>query len=1138
MALTPGQKQAVECTGKPLFIQAGAGTGKTFTLTKRLAHGIATGSIPDVDNLLTITFTNKAAGELLGRVRAELRAQGLAEAALKVDAAWISTIHAMCNRILMAHAFEVGIDPGSKQLDDMETQGLRARALDDVLAYLADDAMLALLVDSLGGADRLAAQVNKVLDLFSGVADGADSFDLGPAPRCDAGKAFAAVHAAYAEAHAALDEAGFPASSTSAAQVFERVCANEQKLAALIDSDGTVSSWTQAYDMLGELEPLKSGRLKKQPFRDILDDCEERVASCCADLLAASAYEQCAALLHVANAVHARHRQLKASVGAIDMGDILVETQRLLERDLDVAREYRERFASVMVDEFQDTDRLQVAIVKHLVDDGMTTLATVGDAQQSIYGFRGADLAVYREMRDAMQRHGAAMVALDTNFRSHSGILAFVEAVFSKPEYFGGEFLRVVPGPSNDRDLPWIGAIGPRVHLELIAGGKDPKSGKAPSIDELRLTEAECIAQHFESLHAAGAAYGDMAVLLRSMGHASLYCDALRRRGIPCVISGGSLFFNSPEVRAVVMFLRFIENADDDEALFQLLTSGMFELSDDALLALAQARAGEVHIAAGGIKKKASLFDALRHLAGREGCGRPVQRAHEVLKDALEQAVSQPFAAVVDHAVDASGWRASLRTQGVAGAAVQANLQRICDLIGDYEARFGHSAFKVGEHFKEMCRLADEGAINGGKPATLASAGSVAVQIMTFHASKGLEFPIVAVAEYDGPPRSIAGFRLMSEDGQSYFAALPSKSAVGAAPLYDPEAGDRPFTQATDAGDFLAHACNLAAAAEAEEAQRLLYVALTRAKDLLIVMGHDKKFADAGELSKGQFASMVNAAFDGQLPKNGDAVRTSTGALVRFDVVPVATTAVADDAADDAADAPRNVHCLGASRAPQLSARLMRPAELHSYSSIAAASELSQARQLERQQIRVHAPADDETVSPVGSAFHLVAQWLVEQGDIDASALAARVSAAARRYDLGPSDGDRLDAAVTSWCSCDLFTQLRSHARRFAEQAFCVDVNGLPLEGFIDALCLSDDGRSALVIDYKTGTSGEGEELVNRYLLQASCYAYAVLVSGADEVELVFVRPEVGMQEVRYSFTSQHKDALAQAILEGHGLAL
>ena len=112
MPLTDAQEKAVHSTGKPLFIQAGAGTGKTFTLTNRLAYGLSEESgrlIPDVDNLLTITFTNKAAAELLGRVRAELRRRGLTDAALKVDAAWISTIHSMCQRILTTHAFDAGI---------------------------------------------------------------------------------------------------------------------------------------------------------------------------------------------------------------------------------------------------------------------------------------------------------------------------------------------------------------------------------------------------------------------------------------------------------------------------------------------------------------------------------------------------------------------------------------------------------------------------------------------------------------------------------------------------------------------------------------------------------------------------------------------------------------------------------------------------------------------------------------------------------------------------------------------------------------------------------------------------------------------------------------------------------------------
>lgn len=154
MPLTPSQQQAVECQGRPLFIQAGAGTGKTFTLTKRIAHGLSPQSGPligGVENLLVITFTEKATGELLGRIRGELRAQGLKDAALHVDGALISTIHGMCSSMLRAHALEAGIDPGTAPLSDDESEALFDQAVEEVLRTHGEDARLKLLLAALGG---------------------------------------------------------------------------------------------------------------------------------------------------------------------------------------------------------------------------------------------------------------------------------------------------------------------------------------------------------------------------------------------------------------------------------------------------------------------------------------------------------------------------------------------------------------------------------------------------------------------------------------------------------------------------------------------------------------------------------------------------------------------------------------------------------------------------------------------------------------------------------------------------------------------------------------------------------------------------------------------------------------------------
>ena len=131
--MTDGQKRCIETLDAPLVVAAGAGSGKTFTLTQRIVHALQEGFVDDIDQILAITFTNKAAGELKSRIKSQLRACGLVEQALKVDNAWISTIHRMCARILRAHAIELGIDPQFQIVEQSQLDAMMQQAVDEVL---------------------------------------------------------------------------------------------------------------------------------------------------------------------------------------------------------------------------------------------------------------------------------------------------------------------------------------------------------------------------------------------------------------------------------------------------------------------------------------------------------------------------------------------------------------------------------------------------------------------------------------------------------------------------------------------------------------------------------------------------------------------------------------------------------------------------------------------------------------------------------------------------------------------------------------------------------------------------------------------------------------------------------------------
>lgn len=1140
MALTPNQKLAVETAGRPLFIQAGAGTGKTFTLTNRLAYGLSDESgriIPGVENLLTITFTNKAAGELLGRVRAELRRRGLVEEALRVDAAWISTIHSMCRHILQEHAFEVGIDPGAQLLTEEESSDLRDQALEEMLKQQGDSVELQTLLEAYG-IDDVIALVGDLAARLALAPRGAETFDLGPAPAPATITSLSNLLAELTGLREELGQLGEGEESTNYLKAYRILCTVVDELAAFVEASCDAPSWRRTNSFLEGLPEVKGGNAPKQ-YRESFETCRARITAVRVEAAGAAAVEELRMALRLAEGVCARHRASKRALGAVDTDDLLIETYRLLESRPDIAREYRERFATVMIDEFQDTDLLQVEIVKRFCDEALSTLTTVGDAQQSIYGFRGADLEVYREVRAQMAACGSREVELTTNFRSHPDILRFVETIFSKPEFFGTEFLKVEAGQGNVRPLPWIDEAEPRVKLLVSAGEKAFRGSGATGIGALRASDAALVADEFERYKAAGADYGDMAILLSSIKStkAGAYVSELRRRGIPCIIAGGSEFYTQPEVVLLVLFLRFLEDRDDDEALFALLGSRLFDVLDDDLLELWGIARQRLRIAADEARTKASLWDAVAYLVrtAPERASSALLHAHGVLREALDSASSTPLSTVVMRLVKCSGWYAQLQGDGVEGSATFANVQRLCDLLDDFERSAGHAVVAAAEHFREMCELAQAGVGARGKPGTMVSDGNAAVRIMTIHASKGLEFPIVAVAEYEKSGRRQLGPepQALTEEGTTYLALQPKVTGDASKHFKDEEADVCTFADASDPDEFCVHAKQLADQREKEESQRLLYVALTRAREVLLLVAHDSRLASSGKFAAGLTHDVMEAVYPEGTLGEAPVFKTDAGALVAARVVTVpygGGDGEPGQGEEQVQPSEVRSHFLPAPAArAKVRASRRELSEFESYSSLAHRVESSD---FAVPRLRPRTP-DAETVSALGSAFHLVAQWANEaDGVFDEQALAGRAEAAARRFGVPADERGRLSSALAAWFSSERYAATRRFDHRRAECPFFVEAHGVQLEGFIDLLCVDDDGAEALIIDYKTGTSGEGDELRERYTLQAQCYAYAVLDAGlAHHVELAFVRPEAGMEEVVFSFDRASVDELADALV-------
>ena len=884
--LMPQQREVVTTLDRPLFVSAGAGSGKTFTLTRRILWALSPESGPYVEHLdgvLAITFTKDAAAEIRERVRAALIDAGMDEEALSVDDAWISTIHGMCARILRAHALELGLDPEFSVIEETAAAELMDQAVDHVLSRVEQ-----------GGGTRGAGQGEHPFDALLGWY----RLEGEPSPF---GAARGASIREYVRQLLELSCA-LPGGMDDV-----RLWRGKVDFSSLRDmyrelSGGTAAQAAVARTALEALDAFEAGPQDARSLAACMMAClakmpragkafpKERVALLKAEAADAfiNAHIACGQpaldqLLELAREVEAEYRRLKCERAAMDNNDLLRRTYEAFRDHEPVRAAFRDRFRLVMIDEFQDTDQQQVDLIGYLTGEGGRALCTVGDAQQSIYRFRGAEVEVFRRQQAAVAGLGGGagdssatapavpspaagssssagkLVELVRNFRSHEEILQYVARVFDGRGGAGGlmpDFLDLEPDPGRRDGLIASGAS--RRQAVLVAGG---------STDDRTAAKATAIARRFRALADAGQPVGGMVLLLGAMTRAETYAAAFRAEGLDCVIAGGSVFAAVPEVKAVRALVCALANPiDTAQGLAPLLASPMFALGIQEFLVLAtdaDPHTGEV--------RRRNIDVGLMSdddVPGLEPLPL-LDRARAVMRSALSRVGRDPLAAIARDAVDASGWFVRLERRGPEGRAVAANVLKALDAIAEAEAQLGNAPRRVA--------LAYDAFLAGKQaPGALNEEGGDAVRIMTVHASKGLEFPVVAVADCFTARPASGCLQTRRAAGTVEAVAVPDIFDRAKLPDGTSVTADKVRAKFNDLhrrGGWLApelvddvSASDSAAARfvelreessrlDEEERARLLYVAMTRARDVLILamdarVGSENKVPTA-KLSEG-----------------------------------------------------------------------------------------------------------------------------------------------------------------------------------------------------------------------------------------------------------------------------------------------
>lgn len=1099
--LNPEQQQAVAALRGRVVIAAGAGSGKTRTLTERFVaalddHPEDDWARTDLDGLLAITFTDKAAGELAERVRRSLYAQGRADEARAIDLAWVSTIHGFCSRLLRRHALEAGLDPSFRVLAAVEADELRMDAFEAACLAGAGTEVADLLGEY--PFDGVLAAVKRLTDELV-------TRRLTPASlECEPVRPAREILAEAIEVFCAgRDQTAACADTAKTAASFHGSCSSlALALEALGDSGlGDAELAGAVLDVIG---PFKPGR-PVAAFAEAHGTVKAAVARLTAEAAATAAAPYARALASLVSGYVAAYEGAKREAGALDFEDLQTLALGLLESHPALLARYREQFKLVMIDEFQDTNALQLSLVEAVGGD---RLCTVGDAQQSIYGFRGADVAVYERHLREMGEADARRFELFTNYRSKPQILEFVNELFSGPGLFDDGLLELHPpeGAPED-DGP------PRVEVISVDTSASTSKREAPC----RLAEAREVATRLASLRKSGQYEPrDMVLLLRTYGHAHVYADALAEAGLEALVVGGSRFFGLPEVAMMRAFVGTLANPLDDVALAQVLSSGMFCLSDEALLVLGRPELGQAY-------RTRSLWEALRDSPGlMTQVDRVVaERAIGVIERAQQRHGAMPLSEVLLRAVEEADLDLVFLATGDDGRQAFANVLKLCRLADTFERTDGSGAAGFAAHLD-----ARETARDHERPATLLDADAQVVRIMSIHSAKGLEFPVVAVPELgQGRMGDRAAVRIQATEGAVRFAI---KAPNGRGGTRSERATWFAEIDVQDREDELA------------EMARLFYVACTRAEDHLILSGSSNATKDPAEGAS--LHQRLRTALPEAVPDEFDEWCEVVVGCARFSAKRVAPVVTDDaDLADEGSDESTGVERrrtpaqeAGDGTGPGAEVTDVEFTELVddtcdraavlpdtlSYSSFASYKSCPRRFWAESVLRLGSLRLGTNAVTDFGSLVHA----LLEQADGESLPDQARVAALAAGMGVGERDARLAVEAASNYLASATARDLAGCDVVSKEWPFTITVSqgAFLLGGFVDAY--GRTGPDALVVDYKTGTSGTPDELVERYRLQASVYALVAMRDGAETVRVVFTRPQVMTdgrpQEFEYRFTA------------------
>ncbi len=838
--LTISQQKGVEITDRDLCVVAGPGSGKTRVLVERFANLVTEHNV-SINEILTLTFTEKAANEMKRRAAESFEEKGMEKERQDIEFAYLSTIHSFCSRLLRENAIEASIDPQFRVMDELEAGRVKEQTLLDTLKKWAEEKGLDTFLNDIfwkqtdskksrlkSFRENLIMLYEKIRNACVPIARTVNRNDLSQDVVSSCNEAEKLINEIIA---ICSDKSLTPKSREKVDYVLERWNASnlqddinklygekekpsqkDELILALLNKVKAIHSVIKLSVSNDVKPPLGALREELKTVIGLLaEDYSTRIKMVLRDFLIT---------------FDIAYSERKRTESLIDFTDLEIKTIELLKNKKQIANEIKQKFRYILVDEFQDISRLQKIIIDLIRSED--NLFIVGDEKQSIYGFRDAEVEIFQDIQKDSDRE--SLINLNENFRSRPQVLDLVNHIFDRlwTDDSIGQQLKA-GAEFSEKPAPSIEII--------VAEGNDKTQARkwesmeiAKRIKEIVGTGEIKITNKREQER--NISYKDIAILFRSTTDIKLYEHSLSHLDVPYYVVSGRGFFNTTEITDLINFLKVIESPSDEINLAAVLKSPFVGIDDDALFRLAD----HAHNSNNGNRSLIQALDEVSSIKEIEPQSRNrIIQFRQFLDEVQGIKPRTSLWNLISFILKKTEFQSKMLLFSN-GKKRYANLLKIVELCKnqeDFEPLTLRDFIEIVEGYKFREIRESE--------APVESEEDDVVKLITTHSAKGLEFPVVIIADVDRDNIRPSDYFVYSTDHGISFKILNPSTNEEERPLSYERINDESKEK------------------ELRESRRLLFVAMTRAQEHLIISGGINRNRSKGDKDSGNWYGYISS---------------------------------------------------------------------------------------------------------------------------------------------------------------------------------------------------------------------------------------------------------------------------------------